>query len=86
MYKILATKEFLKSLKKLDKGTQRLIKKYIENNIQNTSNPKAKGKPLQYNLGGYWRYRIGDYRLICEIDDNKITIILIDVGHRKNIY
>ncbi len=86
MYKIIATKEFLKSLKKLDKGTQKLIKRYIENNIANSSDPRAKGKPLRYNLSGYWRYRVGDYRLICEIDDEKIVIILIDVGHRRNIY
>ncbi len=86
MYKVLATKGFLKSLKKLDKGTQKLIKKYIENNIQNTDNPKAKGKPLRYNLSSYWRYRIGDYSLICEIIENEIVIILVDVGHRKEIY
>lgn len=86
MYKIIATKDFLKSLKKLDKGTQKLIKKYIENNIQNADNPKAKGKPLKHNLVGYWRYRIGDYRLICEIVENEVVIILIDVGHRKEIY
>ncbi len=86
MYKIIATKDFLKSLKKLDKSTQKLIKKYIENNIQNSENPKDKGKPLRYNLSGYWRYRIGDYRLICEIVENEVVIILIDVNHRKNIY
>ncbi len=86
MYKVIASRDFLKSLKKLDKGTQKLIKKYIENNIKNSTNPTAKGKPLRYNLAGYWRYRIGDYRLICEIDKNKIIIILLDVGHRKNIY
>ncbi len=86
MYKIIATKEFLKSLKKLDKGTQKLIKKYIENNLQNTDNPKEKGKPLRYNLSGYWRYRIGDYRLICEIVESEIVIILIDIGHRREVY
>ncbi len=85
-YKIVATKDFLKSLKKLDKSTQLLIKKYIDKNIQNSSDPKAKAKPLRYNLSGYWRYRIGDYRLICEIVDKTITIILIDIGHRKNVY
>ncbi len=86
MYKVMATKEFLKSLKKLDKGVQRLIKRYIENNIQNSEDPRAKGKPLQYNLSGYWRYRIGDYRLICEINDKEVIIILIDVGYRKDVY
>ncbi len=86
MYKVVATKEFLKSLKKLDKGAQQLIKRYIENNIQGSTNPKSKGKPLQYNLSGYWRYRIGDYRLICEIREKEVIIVLVDIGHRKNIY
>lgn len=86
MYKIIATKDFLKSLKKLDKETPKLIKKYIEKNITNSVNPKLKGKPLRYDLSQYWRYRIGDYRIICEIKEDEIIIILIDVGHRKNIY
>ncbi len=86
MYKIVVTKEFFKKLKKLDNGSQKLIKKYIENNIRNSDNPKSKGKPLRYNLNGYWRYRIGDYRLICEIKEKSVVIVLIDIGHRKNIY
>ncbi len=86
MYKIVVTKEFFKNLKKLDNGSQKLIKKYIENNIRNSDNPKSKGKPLRYNLSGYWRYRIGDYRLICEIKEKNVVIVLIDIGHRKNIY
>ncbi len=86
MYKVVATRDFLINLTKLDKSTQILIKKYIDNKIQNSNDLRAKEKPLRYNLSGYWRYRIGDYRLICEIDDKTITIILIDIGHRKNIY
>lgn len=86
MYRIIATKNFVKSLKKMDKSVQKIIKEYIEKNLENTKNPKDKGKPLQYNKGGYWRYRVGDYRLICEINDDEIIIILVDVGHRKNIY
>ncbi len=86
MYKIVATKTFIKHLKKLDKNTQILIKNYIETNIKNTDNPRTKGKQLKHNLGKYWRYRVGNYRLICEINDNEVTIVLIDVGHRKDIY
>lgn len=86
MYKVIATKDFLKSMKKLDKSVQKMIKKYIEANIVNSRNPKAKGKALELDLKGYWRYRIGSYRLICEISDEQVVIILVGVGHRKNTY
>ncbi len=86
MYKIVATRDFLKSLNKLDKNTQKLIKRYIETNIQNTDNPRAKGKPLKYQLSAYWRYRIGDYRLLCEIKEREVIIILVDIGRRRDGY
>ncbi len=86
MYSVIATRQFLKHLRKLDKGTQRLVKRFIDINIQNADDPRAKGKPLRYNLSGYWRYRIGDYRLICEINEREIVVIMIDIGHRSDIY
>ncbi len=49
-------------------------------------NPKIHGKALKGNLRGYWRYRIGDYRIITEINDDEIKIIVVGIGHRKDIY
>lgn len=75
-----------KELKKLDKQTARIIKYWIEKNLMNTYNPRIHGKELRGNLKGFWRYRVGDYRLIAEIKDDKLLIFMIEIGHRKEIY
>lgn len=75
----------LKSLKKLDKHTQKLIITYMDN-IEKLEEPRARGKALSANLKGFWRYRISDYRIICEIIDDELIICVIDVDHRKQIY
>ncbi|NLN48779.1 MAG: type II toxin-antitoxin system RelE/ParE family toxin, partial [Clostridiales bacterium] len=75
-----------KQLKKLDVTHQRIIVNWISKNIENTNNPRAFGKSLKGELKNYWRYRVGDYRIIAEINDEEVKIIIIEVGHRKNIY
>ena len=55
-------------------------------NLFDSDNPRLHGKGLTANRLGQWRYRIGDYRLICDIQDNKLVIVMIDVGHRREIY
>lgn len=85
-YVIFTTKEFDAAFKKLDASIQKQIKRWIDNHLINTNNPKAYGKPLVGDRKGYWRYRIGDYRLIVEIDNNELIIVMISIGHRKNIY
>ena len=84
-YQLLYTDKALKQLKKMDKHSQRLVTGYLRN-LEKLAEPRAKGKALSANLKGFWRYRIGDYRVICEIDDAKIIIIVIDGGHRNQIY
>jgi mRNA interferase RelE/StbE len=76
----------LKELKKISNPDQKLILKYLTNKIQKTSEPKMFGKPLIGNLSGLWRYRVMDYRLICNINEQKLTILILSVGHRKKIY
>lgn len=85
-YKIETTSDFDKAFKKLDNYTRKQIKKWIEKNLVGTENPREKGKALTGNKKGQWRYRIGDYRLICLIEDDKLLIIAIAVGHRREIY
>lgn len=85
-YTILTTKQFDNSFKKLDKSVQRQIKHWVDKHLTNAEDPKHFGKPLIANKKGYWRYRIGDYRLIVEINDNKLILIMINIGHRKSIY
>ena len=86
IYEISTTEKFDKALKKLDRQTQKIIKAWIEKNLINCENPRIHGKALTANRSGQWRYRVGDYRILAEIHDNKLVLILIDVGHRKDIY
>jgi mRNA interferase RelE/StbE len=75
-----------KSLKSLDTGTKQRIERFIGLLIE-TDNPRSYGKALQgKRYAGLWRYRIGDYRLICQIKDSELIILLLEIGHRKDIY
>lgn len=85
-FKVAFTKEALKSLKKLDKGIARLITSWIRKNLKGCTDPRAHGKGLVANRSGQWRYRIGDYRLLCEIQDEQILILILEIGHRREIY
>lgn len=85
-YKVVFTEKAKKQLKKLDKCVSSLIVGWIRRNIHNCDNPRVHGKSLNGNRGGQWRYRVGDYRLICEIKDAEIIILVLEVGHRRHIY
>ena len=85
-YKVIFTEEARKDLKKLDKHTSALIFNWIEKNLQGCKNPRSRGKALTSNRSGQWRYRIGDYRLICLIKDDELIILALSVGHRREVY
>lgn len=85
-YSIETTARFDKEFKKLDRYTQRMIKGWIEKNLVGEENPRRHGKGLTANRSGQWRYRIGDYRLLCYIDDGKLVILALSVGHRREVY
>ena len=85
-YHVVYTKKAIKSLEKVDKAQQRLIIAWIEKNLMNTEDPRALGKSLKGNLKAYWRYRVGNYRILADIDDDEIKIIVFNIGHRKDIY
>ncbi len=85
-YQIVTTTKFDKAFKKLDKQTQRIIKAWIDKNLIDCENPRLHGKGLTANRSGQWRYRVGNYRILAEIQDDKLVLILIDVGHRSIIY
>ena len=86
MYRFETTKKFDKEIRKIDKSNAKLILKYIKKNILPLDNPRDKGKALLGDKKGLWRYRIGDYRLICKIEDDKLLILALRIGHRKEIY
>ena len=85
-YEVLTTARFDKEFKKLDRYTQRMIKAWIEKNLIGCTDPRVHGKGLTANRSGQWRYRIGDYRIITEIQDDKLVILALTVGHRRAIY
>ena len=85
-YHVETTTRFDKEFKKLDKYTQQMIKSWIGKNLQNCENPRTHGKGLTANKSGQWRYRIGDYRLLCLIQDEELIILALTVGHRRDIY
>ena len=85
-YSVETTPRFDKEFKKLDRYTQKMIKSWIVKNLVGCDDPRAHGKGLTANRTGQWRYRIGDYRLICLIKDNELIILAMTVGHRREIY
>jgi mRNA interferase RelE/StbE len=75
-----------KQLEKLDRHTRRRILAYLESVINDTEHPTHRGKPLTDTLSGTWRYRAGDYRILCEIQNHRLVVLVIRIGHRSNIY
>lgn len=86
MYSLRYSDKALKQLSKLNKSTQKLILTWIANNLENCENPRLKGKGLTANRCREWRYRVGDYQIICDIRDSELIILALSIGHRKSIY
>lgn len=80
------TEAALRQLRKLDRQVARRILDTMEERIAHADNPRCMGKALTGQLTGSWRYRIGDYRLICTIEDEKLRVLVIEIGHRREIY
>lgn len=85
-YKIIFTERAKKQLKQLGKHISALIIGWLEKNVEGCNNPRQHGKGLVENKSGQWRYRIGDYRVLCEIQDEKVIVLVLEIGHRKEIY
>ena len=85
-FKVELSKAAKKDLKKLDIKTSTLIINWLRKNLEGCSNPRLHGKALVGNHAGKWRYRVGDYRLIADILDDKIVILVLNVGHCREIY
>ena len=86
MYKVEYAPLAIKQLKKMDKHISALIIGWIEKNLVGCENPRQYGKGLVANRSGEWRYRIGDYRILADIQDDKLVILIITVGHRREVY
>ena len=75
-----------KQITKLDRQTQTAIVRYFRERVLEAKNPRQFGRPLKGEKKGLWRYRVGDYRVICDIQDAANTVLVLALGHRKHIY
>lgn len=85
-YSVSYSKQAQKQIKKLDNYTRIMIIRWIEKNLVGSINPRENGKALKGKLGDYWRYRVGDYRIISKIEDDELIIFVVEVGHRREVY
>ena len=85
-WRIEVTETARKQLQKLDPPVRSEILRYLREKIATDEDPRRFGGPLRKNLAGRWKYRVGAYRLICEIMDEKILVLVLMMGHRSNIY
>lgn len=85
-WKIEVTRTAEKQIAKLDKPVQRRILRFLNERIAPAKDPRQLGKALVGEKAQLWRYRVGDYRLICDIQGKLVLVIVLDVGHRKEIY
>lgn len=75
-----------KQLKKLGHAEAKRIHNYLRNRIEPLDDPRRLGKPLKAHLSQLWRYRVGDYRIICEHRDEILVVLVVRIGHRKAVY
>lgn len=86
MWKIEWDSKALKEAKKLDHNARKKIVEYLENRVLVNQDPYQFGKPLKGNKAGIWRYRVGEYRILCQIEDRVLVVLVVAIGHRKDIY
>lgn len=85
-WKIEYTAEAAKTLLSIDRQIVKRIKKYLSERIAGDADPRRFGEALVANLSGLWKYRVGDYRIIAEIQDEKILVLIVKIGHRSKVY
>jgi mRNA interferase RelE/StbE len=81
------TESSSKQLKKLDKQTALRVLDYMDERVAVLADPRSLGKNLKgLKVGEYWRYRVGDIRVICNISDGQLTVLVIEIGNRREVY
>ena len=75
-----------KELAKLDRPMQKRIVSFLRERVEGGSDPRSTGKPLRGEKGELWRYRVSDYRIVCRIEDTFLVVVVVRVGHRKDVY
>lgn len=85
-YKLVLAKPVQKQLHKMDRYQSTLLIRWLYLNVDGVSDPRSTGKKLTGDLADFWRYRVGNYRIIVEILDDQLVVVAINIGHRQNIY
>jgi len=85
-WRIEFTDSALKKLRKMDRPTAQKITHYLRDRVADSTHPRILGKALKGELRQYWRYRIGDYRVICTLQDDAMRVLVVDLAHRKHVY
>jgi mRNA interferase RelE/StbE len=75
-----------RQLRKLDRPVKKRILDWLDDRIEGCKNPRHFGEPLKGDQAGFWRYRIGVYRVLCEIEDEQLVVLVLTIGHRRQVY
>jgi len=75
-----------KQLRKLDKQVARRILDFLDERVADAQNPRSIGKALSGPMGSFWRYRVGEYRVICDIQDGQLRVLVVQIGNRREVY
>jgi len=85
-WQIELTDAAVKQLKKMGHTEAKRIRDYLRERVQPLDDPRQLGKPLRGQMSELWRYRVGDYRLIAQIEDERVCVLVVRIGHRKEVY
>ncbi|MGD0792217.1 MAG: type II toxin-antitoxin system RelE/ParE family toxin [Terriglobales bacterium] len=85
-WKIKLSPTALKQLDKLDKPVEQRILKFLHQRVEKLDDPRKIGARLQGPLSEFWKYRVGDYRLICSLEDDRFVVLVLRIGHRREVY
>ncbi len=85
-YTIEYTAQAVKQLKKMDRHVRKFILSWIQKNLVDCTDPRQHGKGLTSNRSGQWRYRVGDYRILANIEDDRVVILILSIAHRSEVY
>lgn len=75
-----------RELRKLDANIQKAILRYPRKSVAGSEDPRRFGKALRRNIAGLWRYRVEDYRLICRLEDDRVVVLVLQIGHRRDVH
>jgi mRNA interferase RelE/StbE len=75
-----------RQLRRLDRPVQKRLLDWLDDRLEGCKNPRHFGEALRGDLAGLWRYRIGDYRIICQLQDERLVVLAISIGHRRDVY